>query len=155
MRTILLWLRGAVFTILVPGVVAGYVPYWLAARGPTRGGIWLLGWGLVAAGAALYLWCVTRFLLAGGTPSIHFTRPLRFLIGTAPPGLVRQGPYRFSRNPMYLSVVTMIFGQAILSASWQAIVMFVEEPHLRARDGAGYDEYCRRTPRWIGFRPGK
>ncbi len=164
MRTILLWLRGAVFTILIPGVLAGYIPYRLRHAWPGGSGMWLPGWAPVAAGVGLYLWCIGRFLLGGGTPAIHLTRPIRFLIGTPPPGLVRRGPYQFSRNPMYVAVVLAILGQAMLFTSWQigvygvgcgvvflAIVLWVEEPHLRARHGAAYDEYCQRTPRWIGF----
>ncbi|MGO9239804.1 MAG: methyltransferase family protein [Bryobacteraceae bacterium] len=168
MRTMVLWLRGAVFTILVPGVLAGYIPYRLRNAG--QGGSWigLAGWAPVAAGAGLYLWCLSRFLLVGGTPAIHLTRPVRFLIGTPPPGLVRRGPYRFTRNPMYVAVVLMVLGQAALYGSWRVavygagcwlafylIVVLVEEPHLRAVHGAAYDEYCQRTPRWIGLRRGR
>ena len=68
---------------------------------------------------------------------------------------------------MYLGVLTAIFGQAIAFGSWRVtefglimavvfhlVVIGIEEPHLRAKQGAAYDEYCRRVPRWFGRRRG-
>src|SRR5262249_3525275 len=76
-----LWVRGFVFPALVPLVVAAWVP---AAVDPLRrlaGGLWSGGWPLIVAGAAIYGVCLLRFLMAGGTPAIFFTRALRALIG--------------------------------------------------------------------------
>jgi protein-S-isoprenylcysteine O-methyltransferase Ste14 len=129
-------------------------------------------WGLSLAlgrpradrcGAAGYLFCAADFLAkGGGTPAIWFTRHLRFLLGEEPRAIVRQGLYRFSRNPMYLSVAAVVFGEAWLfgsvllllyaiavSVCFQLVVVFLEEPHLRRKCGASYAEYCRKTPRWI------
>lgn len=156
-----LLVRGAIFTILVPGVVGGLIPYAIAGR-PAAGGVWQIGWLVVAAGAAIYLSCLLRFLGVGGTPSIYFARPLRFVLGEEPPALVTRGLYERTRNPMYVGVLTAIVGQAIAFASVQvgvyaltmfgiftAVVMLLEEPHLRATRGRDYDEYCRRVPRWF------
>jgi protein-S-isoprenylcysteine O-methyltransferase Ste14 len=153
--------RGIVFTILVPVVVGGWLPRQLADS-PGRAGWWRLGWVLIAAGAAIYISCLARFLGAGGTPTIFFTRPLRFVLGEEPRELVSRGFYGRSRNPMYLGVVTAVIGQAIVFASaavgvyalllfivFHVVVRFLEEPHLRARQGDAYARYCRRVPRWL------
>ena len=158
----MLWLQGLIFTVLVPGVVAFYIPQTLR-RGPAPGGWWSLGWILFAAGAAIYTLCLFNFLSAGGTPAIFFTRHIRFLIGEEPAGLVSTGIYRFSRNPMYAGVLLTVFGQALLFASlrvaiyacvaslfFPCIVVFLEEPHLRATRGHDYEVYLRSVPRWLG-----
>lgn len=164
MSSPVLWIRGLLFTILVPGVVGVYVPY-LIYDGRSPGfGIWSAGWVLVASGALIYLQCLVSFLLSGGTPAIFFSRRLRFVLGEEPPGLVRGGMYRFSRNPMYVGVTMAVLGQAIVFASWPAAlygvflwtcfhvaVLFAEEPHLRRERGDAYEEYCRRVPRWLGL----
>ena len=123
---------------------------------------WQWGWLLLIAGIFLYALCLLQFLSAKGTPAIFFTRHLRFVWGEEPPALVRTGPYLLSRNPMYVSVLLVIFGQAILYASrsvavygaivficFHLVVTSIEEPHLRAREGPAYDDYCRRVRRWL------
>jgi protein-S-isoprenylcysteine O-methyltransferase Ste14 len=164
LRTATLWTRGLIFTALVPLVIAGWVP---AAVDPFRriaGGAWHAGWLLVAAGAAIYAVCLTRFLASGGTPAIFFTRPVRAIIGEEPRQLVQGWLYSVSRNPMYVGVVLAVFGQAIVFASraiatygallwlmFHVIVVALEEPHLSDQHGPIYDEYCRRVPRWLGM----
>jgi protein-S-isoprenylcysteine O-methyltransferase Ste14 len=163
----MLWIRGLIFTVLVPAVVAFLVPAALLTEARRPGGIWNAGWVLIAAGTLAYLLCLLRFLLAGGTPAIFFTRPLRLLIGEEPGELVAGGLYRFSRNPMYVAVLMVIFGQAVLFRSvrqavygcivfafFHLVVVFVEEPHLRAARGRPYERYCRAVPRWLGL-PGR
>jgi len=160
----MLWVRGIVFTVLVPAVVGFFLPSAVDPRAQLRGGISNAGWLLVAAGMLTYALCLIRFLAAGGTPAIYFARRLRLLIGEEPAGLVSGGPYRFSRNPMYLGVLLVIFGQAVLFASpllaayggavflfFHLMVVFFEEPHLRAARGRSYDLYCRAAPRWLGL----
>lgn len=165
MRAALLWVRGAVFTALVPVVIGGWVP---AAVDPLRrpaGGAADAGWILIAAGAAIYLVCLARFLAAGGTPAIFFTRPIRAIIGEEPPLLVEGWLYARSRNPMYVGVVLAVVGQAIVFASraiavyaallwltFHVVVVALEEPHLRDQFGASYDAYCLRVPRWFAPR---
>ena len=156
-----LWLRGAAFTVVVPLIVGGWLPISIADGHPAADW-WRAGWVLVAGGALTYLLCLVRFIGAGGTPSIYFARPLRFVLGEEPPRLVTHGLYDRTRNPMYLGVVTAIAGLAIAYASWRiaaygvglfvflnVVVRFIEEPHLRHVRGPEYDEYCRRVPRWI------
>jgi protein-S-isoprenylcysteine O-methyltransferase Ste14 len=158
----MLWIRGAIFTALVPWLVAAWVPSLVDPVRHLQGGPWNAGWLLVAAGAAIYLLCLLRFLAAGGTPAIFFTRPLRAILGEEPPTLVQGWLYRLSRNPMYVGVVLSVFGQAIMFASrdiavygallwlmFHIVVVVLEEPHLREQYGPSYEDYCRRVPRWL------
>jgi uncharacterized protein (TIGR03435 family) len=160
--TSLPWIRGIVFTMLVPGTIAVYAPLQIAAGLVPAGGFWQLGWLVSGVGALGYVLCFLHFLASGGTPAIFFTRPVRFLIGEEPHRLVQAGLYRVTRNPMYVSVLLVVFGQALRYASWpiaeyglfvwlsfHIVVVLLEEPHLRDERGAAYDDYCRRVPRWI------
>jgi protein-S-isoprenylcysteine O-methyltransferase Ste14 len=159
----MLWLQGLIFTVLVPGVVAVYVPQTLR-EGPAAGGWWSVGWILFALGALIYLRCLLDFLLAGGTPSIFFTRPIRAILGEEPQKVVGGGLYRYSRNPMYVGVLTALAGQAIVYRSraiaiylliaavvFHCVVVFLEEPHLARVRGSAYNDYRRRVPRWLGL----
>jgi protein-S-isoprenylcysteine O-methyltransferase Ste14 len=158
----MLWIRGILFTLLVPCVVGVLVPWEIRAGSTLRPGLWQAGWVLIAAGSIGYGACLLRFLAAGGTPTIYFARPLRFLIGEEPGKLVHEGLYRVSRNPMYLSVLMIVFGQALIFASartllyglalwavFHVVVVCLEEPHLRRERGAAYDDFCRQVPRWL------
>jgi protein-S-isoprenylcysteine O-methyltransferase Ste14 len=160
----MLFLRGIIFTILVPCVVGAYLPHLCVEGRGLRGGWWQLGWCLVALGGGVYAVCLIDFLRAGGTPAIFFTRPLNFALGEEPPKVVRNGLYRVSRNPMYIGVVLAVFGQAVLYASariavygvflfacFHLVVVYLEEPHLRRLRGESYREYCRQVPRWLGL----
>jgi protein-S-isoprenylcysteine O-methyltransferase Ste14 len=71
------------------------------------------------------------------------------------------GLYRYVRNPMYLAVVAVVVGQALLLGrlelllhaaalvvAFVAFVRWYEEPTLRRRFGAGYEAYSRAVPAW-------
>jgi protein-S-isoprenylcysteine O-methyltransferase Ste14 len=117
----------------------------------------ILGGIVLAAGAALVLETTTRFALQGrGTPA-PWAPPERF---------VERGSYRLVRSPMYLGVILLIVGQALLlgreilylwaAAAWlmfSAILIFYEEPGLRRRFGDDYEDYTRRVHRWLPTRP--
>jgi protein-S-isoprenylcysteine O-methyltransferase Ste14 len=158
------WIRGLIFTLLIPGIVGGWAPYLVRGGRHLAGGLWQSGWAVLTLGVVFYLWTFASFLAAGGTPAAFFTRHFRAILGEEPARLVRGGLYRFSRNPMYTGVTLAIFGQAILFASgalalyglavwvsFHAVVVFLEEPHLRARHGPAFDEYRRQVPRWLGL----
>ena len=82
---------------------------------------------------------------------------------TPPDKLVTKGIYRYSRNPMHLSVILLLIGVGIAAASWIFLLLSVaymivpllwvdaEERHLLKLYGDAYREYTGRTPRWIGI----
>lgn len=157
----MLWIRGLIFTALVPFMIAVVIPRWIAGDA-MNGSAW--GWPLVGIGALFYLASLLAFLAAGGTPSIYFLRPLRHLLGEEPGVVVEHGLYRVTRNPMYVGVLTAIQGFALLYGSWNValfgvlfglwlhfVVTRIEEPHLRKDRGEAYENYCRRVPRWLGI----
>jgi protein-S-isoprenylcysteine O-methyltransferase Ste14 len=70
--------------------------------------------------------------------------------------------FRYVRNPMYVAVLSLILGQALVFGSvrvfaygfavWAAFYLFVlvyEEPTLRKTYGAEYEQFCANVPRWI------
>jgi protein-S-isoprenylcysteine O-methyltransferase Ste14 len=163
----MLWMQGILFTLLVEGLIVIVIPYTLNGGGALGEGLWRLGWIPIGFGAAMYASCLMSFLRAGGTPALFFTRPFKSIIGEEPPGLVRNRLYGFSRNPIYGSVILTIAGEAIIFASaaiaiyalvlwaiFHAIIVTYEEPHLRAKQGQDYENYCRHVPRWLGRRTG-
>ena len=157
-----IWLaaRSTAWTILIPGVVAGYVPWRFFGLGRTRlhwrDGVQDLGLVSVLAGAALLGVCVLEFARSGGGTLSPIDPPRH---------LVVRGLYRYVRNPMYLAVSTIVLGEALLARSvalgmywaiWfaavNAVVIGYEEPNLRQRFGGSYDDYARRVSRWIPHR---
>jgi len=152
--SMLLLLKNLVFTVLVPGTVGVYLP-WALARGrtPASGLVLAAAAVVLALGGAIYAWCVWDFATFGrGTPA-----PL-----DAPKRLVVRGLFRWVRNPMYVGVLTVILGWAILfrstavlvyavlvAAVFHGFVFFYEEPKLRQLFGADYDAYCARVGRWL------
>ncbi len=158
----MLALRSILFTILLPGTITIYVPSLLLRGGtPAHGPLRFLGLLPIVSGALAYFACVLEFLLrGGGTPALFITRPLRLLLGEEPKILIESALYKYTRNPMYLSVVAVVLGEAWLFESvallsyalllwlcFQVVVVFLEEPHLRRRPG--YREYCACVPRWL------
>jgi protein-S-isoprenylcysteine O-methyltransferase Ste14 len=144
------------FTILVPGTVAVLVPYLLlssasppASLGPLR----FVGLLPLLLGVATYCWSAASFALVGkGTPA-----PI-----DPPKELVVRGPYRYVRNPMYLGVVLVLVGEALIWASptlliyaalillaCHLFVVYYEEPTLQRQFGDAYAHYCRSVPRWL------
>jgi protein-S-isoprenylcysteine O-methyltransferase Ste14 len=77
---------------------------------------------------------------------------------------VTRGVYRFSRHPMYVAMVLILFGVSIISASWVFLLFAIitevgvtrpfsvkiEEAQCLGHYGNAYQEYMNRTPRWIG-----
>jgi protein-S-isoprenylcysteine O-methyltransferase Ste14 len=150
------WLRAVLFVVVVPGAVSGWLPWYVAgAPSPIWGashGAWRLG-ALLVVGWVVLLWCARDFAPRGrGTPGPW----------DAPRELVITGLYRFSRNPMYVAVLTAILGQAIWfhsrQVTWYAIVVAIafnfmvvlyEEPTLEATFGKQYTDYRQRVRRWF------
>src|SRR5436190_18900378 len=151
-------LGSAMFFVVAPLVLAGFIPRWVTqwefrpaffGVDPTR----ILGGLLIVAGVPGLLDSFARFALEGlGTPA-----PI------APPqNLVVTGLYRYVRNPIYIAVVAVIFGQALLFGDWRlmtygglmwlafhAFVLTYEEPVLASQFGVQYEDFRANVPRWV------
>ncbi len=148
----------ALFLVLAPGTVAGAIPWTITGWTVSSPG-WpqmvaiplaavLIGFGLI-----VLLDSFSRFALQGmGTPTPLL--PTNQLIVT--------GLYRHVRNPMYVAVLSLIGGQALLFGSpWLVVygtvvwtifhisVVVYEEPRLRADYGDAFDAFCWHVPRWL------
>jgi protein-S-isoprenylcysteine O-methyltransferase Ste14 len=112
----------------------------------------VLGGALIAAGCATAAWSARTFQQAGTDISPH--QP-----ATA---LVESGPFRYTRNPIYLGGSAVYTGiTLLLNNLWGIVLLPVittvlqrgvierEEQHLHARFGDDYDDYTRRVPRWL------
>ncbi len=158
MRRVPAILGSAVFLVLAPGFVAGVVPWWISRwrlQAPFFGfaSFRIAGGVLLALGFVGLVDSFARFALQGlGTPAP--VAPTKHLVVT--------GLYRFVRNPMYVSVTSAIFGQALVFGNvrlleygalvWLAFHLFVllyEEPTLKKTYGAEYEAYRAAVPRWI------
>ena len=154
-RALIPILNTTLFTIVVPGTVAGYIPYRLTDRFADRasGPLEWLAVVVIALGAAIYFRCAWEFAVRGlGTPAP--IAPTKFLVTTA--------LHRYIRNPMYVGVALVIVGEAVLFRSLHVLVyaafmltaahtfvVLYEEPTLKRQFGESYEQYRRTVPRWI------
>jgi protein-S-isoprenylcysteine O-methyltransferase Ste14 len=89
-------------------------------------------------------------------------RSTGLLPGQATHALIEEGPYRLSRNPLYVGLLALYLGLALLAPTMWGLVLFPvavllvlwgaiypEERFLRERFGGQYDEYARRVRRWL------
>lgn len=78
--------------------------------------------------------------------------------------LVSDGPFAYTRNPMYLAMAGLLVAHAVALSSWIALLavpvfmlvidrgqIAVEEAAMRAEFGADFAAYCTRVPRWVGM----
>jgi protein-S-isoprenylcysteine O-methyltransferase Ste14 len=151
-------LGSALFFAVAPSSVAGLVPWWMTRwefQSPffdldaTRA----VGILLIVAGLPGLVDSFVRFALQGlGTPAP--IAPTQNLVVT--------GLYRYVRNPIYIALVAVILGQAILFGDWRlmvyggfmwlafhAFVVAYEEPVLAQSFGTQYEDFRANVPRWI------
>jgi protein-S-isoprenylcysteine O-methyltransferase Ste14 len=149
-----LLLKNLLFTLVVPGTVAVYVPLLTTQnRTPASGPLFAIALALLTLGGTIYAWCVWDFATFGrGTPA-----PI-----DAPKKLVVRGLYRYIRNPMYVGVLTVILGWAVLfraralvfyallvGTCFHLFIVLYEERHLQKEFGAEYAAYRSRVGRWL------
>jgi protein-S-isoprenylcysteine O-methyltransferase Ste14 len=150
-------LGSAAFFVAAPVIVAGVLPWSIAHATPAADAAppltEIVGWLLIAIGALALVDSFVRFVRQGrGTPAP--VAPTEELVVT--------GLYRYVRNPMYLAVLAVVLGQAVLFWSpgvllyacivAAAVVTFVrtyEEPTLSARYGDQYADYVAAVPGWV------
>ena len=151
-------LGSALFLVVVPGTFAGVIPWLISGwrfQAPLMAmpALRVVGGLMILAGAPALLDSFARFALLGrGTPA----PPL------PPDRLVVSGLYRVVRNPMYVSVLLLIFGQAlmfgdgrlliygaIVAVAFHLFIVFYEEPSLVRRFGSPYERYRAHVRRWL------
>jgi len=148
-------LKSLLFLLVAPGMVAGYIPLALLREGPQleTGLLSYLAFPLWGVGGVILLWSFWNFLKEGrGTPA-----PM-----DPPRELVAMGFYRYVRNPMYVGIFLLLLGHFLwfkflwlivyLAIAFLIVHLFVtlyEEPTLKRKFGAAYEEYLQRVPRWI------
>jgi protein-S-isoprenylcysteine O-methyltransferase Ste14 len=146
------WIRvlGALALIAVLGLLLDWcanLPHF-ASETSAVAGLLSLGCGTLLEAYAT----VTFWKQGHGTPHPAF----------APPHLVTAGPYRYSRNPLYLARITMLIGVSVLAGSigiliatlllvvgLQFVLIPREEVRLRGKFGVQYHQYQSRVPRWL------
>jgi protein-S-isoprenylcysteine O-methyltransferase Ste14 len=110
-------------------------------------------------GCLLLVWGYLQYLLVG-----RYRLPRAggsWGIDVPPDRIVATGPYRYTRNPMYLGHLIFMLGIAITFRSWFALVLLIaraawfhgrvlkDEKRLAARFGDEYIAYARQVRRWI------
>lgn len=112
----------------------------------------LAAWTFVALFAAILSWSF-----------LNFARRRTTIIPNMPANaLVVEGPYRFTRNPMYLALAFLTAGAGLWLNTWWVLILLVpavvaidrlviarEEAYLRRRFGSDYDAFTSRVRRWI------
>jgi protein-S-isoprenylcysteine O-methyltransferase Ste14 len=154
-------IKTVIFTFVVPGTVTILIPYWLLSSRsePTPLEIGIVRYfGLLPLllGSLIYSWCAWDFTFAGrGTPA-----PI-----DPPKELVVRGLYQYVRNPMYVGILAILFGEALFFESQTlfayAVVAFIffhlfvvlyEEPVLLQKFGESYQRYRQVVPQWVPWR---
>lgn len=109
---------------------------------------------LISIGLTIVIW----------TLALHFVQTAqRVEFERTPRYLLMQGPYQFSRNPMYLGELVLWLGWVFFFGSVAVLIAFLllvvllnfqvvprEERELEAKFGDTYIRYKKRVPRWIG-----
>ena len=156
-ETAWLFAKASAFTLLVPMALVVLGPYFLLEDVSLAAvdifGMSLLGMLPILLGTALYFRCAYDFVRSGrGTPA-PIDPPVR---------LVTEGPYGYSRNPMYIAVLSVLAGEALLyrdpslvyfvlalAAGFHLVIVGYEERVLRRQFGEAYAGYRGAVPRWI------
>jgi len=158
---VILFLKNLLFILLVPGLIAGWVPFYWFERRAQWPEIWRWSHSLsafgFALGALIYLYCVWLFATKGrGTPAP--IAPTKHL--------VQRGLYAWVRNPMSWAIFLLVGSEALFFRSIDLTIYFVclvcvvhlyialyEESALGYKFGAMYEDYKRAVPRWLPRKP--
>ena len=147
--------KSLLYLIIEAGLFALYVPLAFLRSGPRieTGVVYFLAIPLWLIGSLIILWCFWDFTFKGrGTPV-----PM-----DPPKELVVTGFYRYVRNPIYVGVLLIFLGHFLWFGYWALLIYAVfafigvhffvvlyEEPTLKRKFGAAYEDYLKRVPRWI------
>lgn len=139
--------------VALPGLTAFIIPIVIGRSTHQPARHLSLAAVLVAIGTLILLWCVREFLVAGRGTLAPWARPRH---------LVTSGPYRLTRNPMYICVAFILAGWSVL---WDSTglhiyavvtmcilvtrVLVLEEKWVAREFGPEWSSYRARTPRWL------
>ena len=148
-----MFLRALLAFLALPGLFAVLLPPIVASLDPWRGRMWAGGYPVFGGGALVVLWCVRDFYVSGKGTLAPWDPPQH---------LVVVGLYRHVRNPMYIGVLLLVLGWAlvlcsslvglytvVLAAFFHFRVVTAEEPWLSRQFSSRWVEYSRSVPRWI------
>ena len=139
----------------MPGLVAIAIPLAIGLHGLKSGGIFSANPGLLPliTGFFILARCTYDFYKSGKGTLAPWSPPQK---------LVTDNLYRYSRNPMYVAVLLMLFGwtacfwspvlatyTALIAGGFHLRIVFGEEPWLARTHGKQWDEYRARVPRWL------
>jgi protein-S-isoprenylcysteine O-methyltransferase Ste14 len=129
----------------------GVLPFRIAADGASLFQV-AVGALIIVFGLAMFGWGMQTF--ARERTGIMPQKPASHVVVS--------GPYRWTRNPMYVGFTAIYAGFGVaLNQVWPLVllpivlvVLFLavirrEERYMRATFGPAYDDYCRRVPRWL------
>lgn len=147
--------KSLLYLVIEAGLFALYVPLAILRTGPRveTGILAFLAIPLWLAGSLIILRCFWDFTFKGrGTPV-----PI-----DPPKELVVTGLYRYVRNPIYVGVLFIFLGHFLWFGYWALLlytilaflgvhcfILLYEEPTLKRKFGAAYEDYLRTVPRWI------
>ncbi len=131
----------------------GLTCWWTGSNHQLPYPYYLLGVPIVIAG----------LVLAKSGKKLFTERSVNVMTFDDPTGLVTDGVFKYTRNPMYLGFVIAMLGFAVimgasLSSLLLTLVFFVitdrwyvvfEEKKMRAKFGEDYEAYCQNVRRWI------
>ena len=112
-----------------------------------------LGIVLIILGGLFWFYCINLFFFIGkGTP-VPINPPKKIIVN---------GLYKFSRNPMYVSTLVILFGYLLVFGRillliylfldflfLNLFIVLYEEPTLKRKFGKDYFNYCNKVPRWL------
>jgi protein-S-isoprenylcysteine O-methyltransferase Ste14 len=142
--------------LFLGAIVLGCLMSWIVPLGPGLGSAnaraLAAGGALALVGLALFILSVREFSRAGTS----------VVPGEPSTVLLNSGPYRYTRNPIYISFVIFYFGLAImLTSAWMLLLLIPvlivlqrgvierEEAYLQSKFGDAYRKYQARVPRWL------
>jgi protein-S-isoprenylcysteine O-methyltransferase Ste14 len=145
----------AIWFVVAGGIGAVLIPWWLTGlqvQHPLPAAVQAIGFLFVASGLFVTVHVFAQFVRASGSP----------MPGAMTARLVVTGLNRYVRNPIYLGVVAILLGEALILGSprilvyallaWAGCAVFVryyEEPALARRFGNEYETYRREVNAWL------
>lgn len=148
-----LFARALLSFLALPGAFALVLPSMVQGADPWRGTGWPVGGIVLVLGLLVVLWCVRDFYVSGRGTLAPWDPPKHLVI---------VGLYRFTRNPMYLGVLTLVAGWSLLAGSplvaayavagaigFHLRVVYFEEPWLAKTFTAEWSRYAGAVRRWL------